>query len=556
MTDTVALSAPIEHVPTPIDEYLRRQRELTAVERFASRADHGPTTVEIGSRPASARWWSDRLPATPPGPGQQYGFRVDLDACTGCKACVAACHSLNGLQPEENWRTVGTLRAASTAGPLHRTVTSACHHCVEPACMEGCPANAYEKDPVTGIVRHLDDSCIGCSYCTLTCPYEVPRFDADLGIVRKCDMCADRLSEGEAPACVQGCPTGAITIDVVDVDALVAEIEAASEPALVPGAPVSTLTMPSTRYVSSSPMPADLVADDHASVHPSHGHAPLAVMLVLTQVSVGAFLLDGVLRVSDGGGDTASVVVALLTGLLALGASVLHLGRPLLAWRALLGLGHSWLSREIAAFSVFAGAASAWALASVLELSGARLLGFLVAVSGLVGVACSVAIYATTGRWWWRWPISSARFLATMGVGGALLVATTTVLTEHGRPVSSVTGPAVLLAAVASVATVLGIVGPLLPLVAATGASTPGRTRALLAGPLRTLLGWRVMLGVLGGILVPWIGVAALVSAPTVSIEAGVLLAAATVIAVAAELIERRLFFLASVAPRMPGMAR
>ena len=557
MTTTVELPSTPEHAPTPIDEYLRRQRELTAVERFAART--GPTTGPSGDQdgpPASARWWQDRLPASPPGPGQQYGFRVDLDACTGCKACVAACHSLNGLREDENWRTVGTLRAASPTSALHRTVTSACHHCVEPACLAGCPANAYEKDPVTGIVRHLDDSCIGCSYCTLTCPYEVPRFDADLGIVRKCDMCADRLAEGEAPACVQGCPTGAITIDVVDVQSLVAEIETAADPVLVPGAPSSTLTVPSTRYVTAGPVPADLVADDRTSVHPAHGHTPLAVMLVLTQVSVGAFLLDGVLRVTGHGGGGASVVVALLTGLLALGASVLHLGRPLLAWRALLGLGHSWLSREIAAFSVFACAATAWALASVLDVTGVAALGGAVAVSGVAGVACSVAIYATTGRRWWRWSVTSARFVATMAAGGALLVATTTAATHHGEDVTSVVAPTLALAAVATVATLLGLVGPLLPLLGAEGPSVAGRTRTLLAGPLRSLLGWRVALGLVGGVALPWIGVAALASATSVEVGGIVVIAIATLVTVAAELIERRLFFLASVAPRMPGMAR
>lgn len=567
MTDTVTRSPAPEHAPTPIDEYLRRQRELTAVERFAARSDHD----SVDAAPAGARWWSDRLPATPPRPGQQYGFRVDLDSCTGCKACVAACHSLNGLQPDENWRTVGTLRSAAApassdaacspaagpaAGPFHRTVTSACHHCVEPACLAGCPANAYEKDPITGIVRHLDDSCIGCSYCTLTCPYEVPRFDADLGIVRKCDMCADRLDVGEAPACVQGCPTGAITIDLVDIDELTAEILADTDLALVPGAPASSLTVPTTRYVSKHEMPDQLVADDHASVHPGHGHTPLAVMLVLTQVSVGAFLLDGSLRLTGDGGDTASVVVALVTGLLALGASVLHLGRPLLAWRALLGLGHSWLSREIAAFSVFAGAASAWAAASVLGVSGARVLGVSVGISGIAGVGCSVAIYATTGRWWWRWSITSVRFLATMGAGGGMLVVTTMAFSEHGRPISSMTTPAIVLAAIVSFATLVGIAGPLLPLLRASGSSTAGRTRALLMGPLQSMLAWRVTLGIIGGIALPWIGVAALGSSTSVEIGIGLVLAVATIVTVAAEMVERRLFFLASVAPRMPGMAR
>jgi formate dehydrogenase iron-sulfur subunit len=81
--------------------------------------------------------------------------------------------------------------------------------------MNGCPVLAYEKDAKTGIVRHLDDQCIGCQYCVLKCPYEVPRYSSRLGIVRKCDMCANRLSVGEAPACVQSCPSAAIKITVV-----------------------------------------------------------------------------------------------------------------------------------------------------------------------------------------------------------------------------------------------------------------------------------------------------------------------------------------------------
>ncbi len=129
---------------------------------------------------------------------------------------------MNGLDAGESWRSVGVVVGVGPAGCTQQTVTTACHHCVEPACLVGCPVDAYEKDPVTGIVRHLDDQCIGCSYCTWTCPYEVPRFNERLGIVRKCDLCSDRLGAGEAPACVQACPTGAIAVGVVDVAELVA----------------------------------------------------------------------------------------------------------------------------------------------------------------------------------------------------------------------------------------------------------------------------------------------------------------------------------------------
>ena len=82
--------------------------------------------------------------------------------------------------------------------------------------MIACPVNAYEKDPITGIVKHLDDQCFGCQYCTLACPYDVPKYHPGKGIVRKCDMCSSRLAVGEAPACVQACPHEAIAIRVVN----------------------------------------------------------------------------------------------------------------------------------------------------------------------------------------------------------------------------------------------------------------------------------------------------------------------------------------------------
>src|SRR5687768_9357150 len=204
---------------TPIDRYLQVQADLTAVERFSQHHDADAT-------PLQARYYRDLIPLNVPEPGQQYAFAVDLDACTGCKACVAACHSLNGLDDGESWRSVTLLTGTAGAAPFQQTVTSACHHCVDPACLKGCPVDAYEKDPITGIVSHLDDQCIGCSYCTLTCPYEVPVYNKSRGIVRKCDMCHGRLAAGEAPACVQACPNGAITVELVEVASVTVELTA------------------------------------------------------------------------------------------------------------------------------------------------------------------------------------------------------------------------------------------------------------------------------------------------------------------------------------------
>ena len=125
-------------------------------------------------------------------------------------------------------------------------VTTACHHCLEPACLTACPVNAYEKDPVTGIVKHLDDQCFGCQYCTLACPYDVPKYHAGKGIVRKCDMCSSRLAVGEAPACVQACPHEAIAIRVVDVASRSSKTAEAA--VFLPAAPDPQITLPTTTY--------------------------------------------------------------------------------------------------------------------------------------------------------------------------------------------------------------------------------------------------------------------------------------------------------------------
>lgn len=133
-----------------VDLLLGQQRELTAVEQFSQlHARH--------ELPPNGRIYAELLPARAPREGEQYAFEVDLDCCSGCKACVTACHSLNGLDDDEAWRDVGLLHGGTTELPIVQHVTAACHHCLEPACQSACPVNAYEKDPLTGIVKHLDD---------------------------------------------------------------------------------------------------------------------------------------------------------------------------------------------------------------------------------------------------------------------------------------------------------------------------------------------------------------------------------------------------------------
>lgn len=550
-----------------LDQLLQEQQTLTAVEQFSRQHSSG-------ALPDQQQHYSKLLPATPPTDGQQYAFDVDLDRCSGCKACVTACHSLNGLDDDETWRDVGLLVGGSSIEPVVQHVTTACHHCLEPACMTACPVDAYEKDPVTGIVKHLDDQCFGCQYCTLACPYDVPKYHSKKGIVRKCDMCSDRLAVGEAPACVQACPHEAIAINIVDI----AEVrENAEADPFLPAAPEPYLTYPTTNYKTTRVFPRNLLPADYYSVNPQHPHWPLIIMLVLTQLSVGAFAvgmwleteLDASL-LSDF--QPLHALLALVFGLVALGASTMHLGRPLYAFRAVIGLKHSWLSREIVTFGIFAGAAKAYAalvwfgpqwLGSQWDFL-TPLAGWTTVVAGAVGVFCSAMIYAFTKREFWSIGITLTKFVLTSVILGSatawvsILLMGSFVNSETALRIAEVAGPALLrMLLFASVAKLMFEASIFRYL---TVRSTPPlkRSAKLMIGPLVRSTMARFAFGIVGGIALPWVLMNQL-NAPGATMEGVSMMVIVGLILLAngmGETLERLQFFAAVAAPRMPGNIR
>ena len=384
----------------------------TAVDRFSNR--HSETSSLLGAPPL----YADLIPLTAPLPGEQYAFEVDLDRCTGCKACVVACHSLNGLGETEWWREVGTLTGEDEGHPWLQTITSACHHCLDPACAEGCPVRAYEKDSVTGIVRHLDDQCIGCRYCEMKCPYGVPKYRADLGIVRKCDLCVGRLEAGEAPACVQACPGGAIRVRKVRVDDIRLQDP---EDRMVPTAFPSGYTRPTTRYTSSKPVAENASEVGGETVRAEDAHLPLVWMLALTQLALG-IEVSACVATAVGMGALARTMElwALLFLVCGLAGAGLHLGRPAGAWRFFLGLGTSWMSREILAFTVAvpALAASAGLSRFTEHADWVRALACLFLA---VAVWTSAMIYIDTRRPGWSHHAVLGDFLGNGVLPGAVL---------------------------------------------------------------------------------------------------------------------------------------
>lgn len=571
-----------------VADALEAQATLTAVDKFSSwhqQSGHASPELE--------KWYRELLPLHAPGPGEQYAFEVDLDRCSGCKACVTACHSLNGLDDEEgeSFRDVGLLLDPGHGrGPQH--ITSACHHCLQPGCADGCPVLAYEKEPDTGVVRHLDDQCIGCEYCVLKCPYDVPKYHHGKGIVRKCDLCVGRLRAGEAPACVQACPTKAIRVTVVSTtqEPSVSQVADAIGFTL-PGAPDPVFTRPTTRYKSAKPLPESMLPGDALSLRPEAGHEPLAATLVITQLAFGLFFAQWLYRyvfAAESMRESLAYAWPLtLLPFVVMNAGLLvglgHLGRPQLAWKAWLNWRKSWLSREVIAFAAFAGLSGAAAtLAVVGGVDGlpqmvqqvaqplARKLLPLVDAGGLViasaALFANAMVYIDTPRAAWRTPLTLARFaLTSLSTGVIGVTAALTVLPMAGplpapMPVLAMTKLLILgaLAHLAKLATETWILRHR-KVTASEGKfnSTSyqlSRSAAILLGPKRHVFLVRIALGLTASALAlvcalpaePW-----LASEPALPVQQA--LFALFALFFAADCLERHLFFSASASPRMPG---
>lgn len=379
-------------------------------------------TTSQTARPRTCGTPAGRVPTAPLAPGEQYRFHFDMTKCIGCRCCEVACAEQNNNPAGINWRRVGEIEGGTYPFTSRFYLSMGCNHCLEPSCLTGCPVDAYNKNTVTGLVLHSAETCIGCQYCTWNCPYGVPQYNPERGVVGKCDMCHGRLAEGREPACAGACPEGAIRIETVNVADWALEYHASAN---APGLPAAEITKSTTRITLPASLPELEKADRH-SVRPETPHWPLVVMTVLTQLSAGAFAalwLLALLAQSTVSRWAASETLGV--GLLAMAASTLHLGRPAHAFRALKMWRRSWLSREVLLFTLFAACAAGYAGMLWTGLAGSAALGAMSALFGIGGLLASARIYMVPARPAWNSGYTVAEFSLAAALLGSLFAAST-----------------------------------------------------------------------------------------------------------------------------------
>ena len=319
-------------------------------------------------------------------------FVFDPNRCTGCQACELACSIENQLGPDRSWRSVLTFNQRALPGVPLFHLSLACNHCEEPACMHSCPALAYERDAATGAVLIRTELCIGCKYCSWACPYGAPSFEPENRVMGKCTFCSHRLADGLAPACTSLCPTGALDYASMPAELLTADIEGFPQTDLGPSIRILPPAGRASQRedppaVSGGFGPGPGIPDDLRN-EPSIGLSSewslagftflLAVLFALLSANT-----VGTLRIS-------ALVFAAISGVAAL-LSLAHLGRPARAWRAILNLRRSPVSREVLGF----GALGALGTLSLAWPAGeiATAIGWLGLAAGLLALVSADSVY-------------------------------------------------------------------------------------------------------------------------------------------------------------------
>lgn len=176
----------------------------------------GAAAVATAAAPTPAFARARREPGA-----DDVGLLYDATLCIGCKACVVACREANEAPVESStglWDDPGDLSGSTrnvirvyNEGSESSFYKAQCMHCTDPACVSACMLGALHKSDF-GIVAYDKDACIGCRYCQVACPFNIPKFQwaSATPLIVKCELCRHRLAEGGQPGCTSVCPTKSV----------------------------------------------------------------------------------------------------------------------------------------------------------------------------------------------------------------------------------------------------------------------------------------------------------------------------------------------------------
>lgn len=282
------------------------------------------------------------------------GFTLDLNRCTGCRACELACSTENHLGFGRSWRRIESFNAECDPRAAHHHLSIGCNHCENAPCLAACPARAISRDEGQCLVTLNPDRCMGCGYCAWVCPFEAPVYDESAGVMGKCTLCPDRTAQGDRPACVEACPTEALLIADLGDPALAASVPGFPETAAEPAIRFRPLRAGARPVETTWSLDAEILAEFDAAPRPRSAGGDLRHdwPLVLFTLAAAALVAFQTVVASD---SSYPRLVLVLAGVAAAGVSTLHLGRPDRTWRAVAGFGSSWLSREIVLYGAFVG---------------------------------------------------------------------------------------------------------------------------------------------------------------------------------------------------------
>ena len=158
---------------------------------------------------------------------------IDIAKCIGCGECERSCKEAHGF-PQEHETSLSPTAFTVVQERKGKFVRRMCMHCENPSCASACPVGALTKT-AQGAVRYAGDKCIGCRYCMIACPFDVPKYEWTklAPYVTKCDMCAERVLGGKQTVCAEACPVGATLFGYRDEVLMEAHKRILEDPAYV-----------------------------------------------------------------------------------------------------------------------------------------------------------------------------------------------------------------------------------------------------------------------------------------------------------------------------------